>query len=326
MDNVSLLQQEPKPAMKPLYRDPVHDGAADPVVVCNPGLNKHVMYYTNRRANVTDEEGVKWVHGTRIGMAVSTDGGARWEYLDTCDIGYRPDPDPTYWAPDVIEHEGTWHMFLTYVPGIYPDWKHNRYIVHLISSDGISWTFHDRLTLSSEKVIDASVFPLPGGGWRMWYNNEADKKSMYFADSPDLFGWEDRGKVPGIDRGEGAKVFRWKGSYWMLVDEWRGLAVYRSRDLLEWTKQDTRLLDVPGTGTDDGTNGQHCDVVTTGEKAYIFYFTHPDRVPATGPSASLAYQRSSIQVAELHYLDSTLWVDRDQPVFIHLDTPEGPGK
>jgi len=33
------------------------------------------MFYTNRRANVTDAPGVSWVHGTPIGIAESSDGG-----------------------------------------------------------------------------------------------------------------------------------------------------------------------------------------------------------------------------------------------------------
>lgn len=72
----AFKQSKQQAADKPLFRDPVHDGAADPVIVWNAGLNKHVMYYTNRRADIVDEEGVRWVHGTRIGMAVSANGGA----------------------------------------------------------------------------------------------------------------------------------------------------------------------------------------------------------------------------------------------------------
>jgi hypothetical protein len=305
-----------KVADKPLFRDPIHDGAADPAVIWNSQQGKFFMYYTNRRADVTGEQGVCWVHGTRIGIAVSADGGASWVYLDTCDIGYRPDPDPTYWAPEVLEHEGTFHMYLTYVPGVFPDWKHPRYIVHLTSQDGIRWEFVSKLDLSSEKVLDACVYPLPGGGWRLWYNNEADGKTMYFADSKDLYDWKDMGKVPGITRGEGANVFYWKGSYWMLVDEWKGLGVYRSPDLEHWSRQEGNLLSEPGTGPDDGVIGQHCDVLTGGDRAYIFYFTHPGRIPGTTDRVQL--QRSSIQVAELAMQGDSLICHRNLPVHIRL--------
>ena len=38
-------------ADKPLFRDPVFDGAADPVVVWNAAVQRWWMFYTNRRAN-----------------------------------------------------------------------------------------------------------------------------------------------------------------------------------------------------------------------------------------------------------------------------------
>ena len=70
-------------APKPLFRDPVYDGAADPVVIWNPQKQAWWMFYTNRRANIPGLSGVAWVHGTRIGIAESTDGGAKWSYAGT---------------------------------------------------------------------------------------------------------------------------------------------------------------------------------------------------------------------------------------------------
>ena len=78
-----------KVAPKPLYRDPVYDGAADPVLCWNYQEKKWLMFYTNRRANVADAEGVSWVHGTPIGIAESSDGGATWTYRCTANIGYK---------------------------------------------------------------------------------------------------------------------------------------------------------------------------------------------------------------------------------------------
>ena len=67
-----------KLAPKPLYRDPVYDGAADQTVIYNPTDKKWYMFYTVRRANVPGLNGVAWVHGTPIGMATSADGGDTW--------------------------------------------------------------------------------------------------------------------------------------------------------------------------------------------------------------------------------------------------------
>src|SRR5579875_2033688 len=86
-----------KLAPKPLYVDPIYNGAADPVVVWNNKEKKWFMFYTNRRATINDITGVKWVHGTRIGIAQSKD-GAIWKYRDTANINYRPDADYTHWA------------------------------------------------------------------------------------------------------------------------------------------------------------------------------------------------------------------------------------
>jgi hypothetical protein len=263
-----------KLAAKPLYRDPLYDGAADPVVIWNPHTKAWWMFYTNRRANVPGLSGVAWVHGTPIGIAESRDGGATWSRVGDAEIDLPPQvrgegPTPTYWAPDVITApDGTHHMFLTVVPGIFEEWQHPRAIVHLTSADLRKWTYASTLALSADRVIDACVSQLPGGGWRLWYNNERDRKSIYYADSPDLATWHDRGKVTSINaRGEGPYVFTWHGRHWMLVDTWKGLGVYRSADFEAWAQQPALLLNRPGKGADDGVNGGHPCVVVSGDRA-----------------------------------------------------------
>ena len=309
--------QQNKPALKPLYDDPIHHGAADPVIIWNKKAKRWWMFYTNRRANVVDTSGVKWVHGTKIGIAESKD-GSNWKYKDTANINYRPDDGYTFWAPDVTEYRGTYHMYLTYVPGIFDNWNHPRFIIHLTSKDLLNWKFESKLILVNEKVIDASVFQLPDGSWRLWYNNEKDGKSIWYADSKDLYNWVDKGKAIAA-RGEGPKVFRWKDGYWMIVDVWKGMEIYYSTDLLNWTKQSTRILEEGGTGKDDGAIGGHCDVVVNNGKAYVFYFTHPGRTKVSpAPQNSYEAKRSVIQVVELEYKNGELSCDRNKDTFIHL--------
>jgi hypothetical protein len=312
---------EAQVADKPLYRDPVYDGAADPVVIWNEPAQKWFMYYTNRRANLENAQGVDWVHGTRIGIAESSDGGATWNYLDTCNINYRPVPEYTHWAPEVIEHEGLYHMYLTYVPGVFTDWRHPRWIVHLSSKNGMDWDFESKLNLASEKVIDACVVQMPDGNWRMWYNNEAEGKTMYYADSPDLYNWTDMGKAGGSFRGEGAKVFSWQNTWWMVIDAWRGLAVYQSDDLKTWNRQADNILQEPGTGPDDQVMGGHPDVVVQNDRAFVFYFTHPGRRPEIPDSMVYEKRRSSIQLTELFYENGELICHRDEAVKINLMKP-----
>lgn len=303
-------------ADKPLYRDPVYDGATDPVLVWNKQEQKWFMFYTSRRANVAGLSGVSWVHGSPIGIAESAAGGATWTYRQNAAIDYKKGND-TYWAPEVIEHDGTYHMYLTYVPGIFDNWLHPRHILHLTSKNLLDWEYQSTLKLANDKVIDACVFRLSDGTWRMWYNNEMDNKSIYYADSSDLYTWQDKGKAIGDRRGEGPKVFRWKDHLWMVVDNWDGLGVYRSEDGQNWAPQAGNLLRTPGTGADDGAQGHHADVVVSDDRAYLFYFTHPGRQP--GAERSPTDQRhSSIQVVELAYKDGRLTCDRNEPTLIDL--------
>lgn len=325
---VTASAQEPgrrqagRPAEKPLFRDPVFDGAADPAIVWNVAERKWFMFYTNRRANLPDDkiDGVNWVHGTKIGIATSSD-GATWTYDGTANITHGG-PEATYWAPDVVYSDGAYHMFLTLVPGMFRDWNHPRSIVHLTSENARDWKYESTLSLASERVIDASVVRLPEGSWRMWYNNEADRKSIFYADSEDLNTWKDQGKVPLPDfpGGEGPKVFSWKKSYWMVIDEWNGLAVYKSDDASKWTRQPTNLLQAAGEGKDDGVKGQHADVVATADRAYLFYFTHPGRTEegAGGKPGGYEQRRSSIQVVELKEQDGALTCDRNERTLVNL--------
>ena len=304
-------------AAKPLFRDPVHDGAADPVLVWNRGERRWFMFYTNRRANVPDLPGVSWVHGTRIGIAESLDRGATWKYRGIAEIDYGKG-EYSYWAPDVIDDGARYHMFLSFVPGMHTDWSVTRQIIHLTSDDLLKWKYESTLKLASDRVIDPTLARLPDGTWRMWYNEERDHKSIYCADSADLYTWHDKEKVIGDQPGEGPKVFRWKEHYWMIVDVWQGLRVYRSDGAVKWEKQDEQLLAEPGKGADDRVKGGHADVVVSGERAFLFYFTHPGR---TGPDAkrdSYEQRRSSIQVVELHEKDGQLTCNRDEPARILL--------
>ena len=309
-----------KLAPKPLFRDPVFDGAADPTVIWNRAEKKWFMFYTNRRAKDTTIGGVAWVHGTRIGIAESSDGGATWKYRDTADIGYRSDPGYTFWAPEVIDDKGVYHMYLTYVPGVFTDWDHPRVIIHLTSNNLLNWKYESTLQLVNGKVIDPCVMKLPDGTWRMWYNNEKDGKSIYYANSPDLYNWRDGGKAVHDQPGEGPKVFKWRDKYWMITDIWQGLAVYSSDDRMNWTRQKGDLLAIPGKGTDDGVKGGHCDVVISGDnRAYLFYFTHPGRIESAQKKESqYNQQRSSIQVVELNYANGMLSCNRDEPTYIQM--------
>ena len=309
----NLIEHFSTTAPKPLYSDPKNDAPTDPIIVQNRENGLWYMYYTSRRGNLKDGKGVEWVHGSPIGIAVSKD-LAHWEYLQDAEIDYAPDGDPTYWAPGIVDDGKEYHMYLTYVPGVFSDWSHPRHIVHLTSKDMIKWEFQSKLKLISEKVIDADVMQMPDGSWRMWYNQEPGGKLIAWAESKDLYNWTDHGLVKGIGNCEGPAAFRWKGSYWLICDEWKGFAVYRSDDGTNWERQPGNIVQTPGKFATDRTIGNHGDVVVLGDKAYLYYFSHASREEiqrGTNP------RRTTIQVVELFCEDGkTITCDRDKLVVI----------
>ncbi len=321
--------QADKIAPKPLYRDPVNDGASDPTIIYHAADKRWYMFYTARRANVPGLNGVAWVHGSPIGIATSPDGGS-WQYAGVAKINYKDAvPDVTWWAPAVVEHGGVYHMFVSYVPGIFADgWNHPRFIVHCTSTDLVNWEYRSTLPLSSHKVIDPGVLHLPDGTWRLWYKDEADGSSCHYADSMDLDAWVDGARVPGLSDvgGEAPLPFHWKGHYWLMRDITggrHGLGLYRSDDAVSWARVGT-LLQAPGTGPDDKAVGHHPEVILSGDRAYLFYFTHPGS--SGGSAVENNARRSSIQVVELKFdaAANTLTADRDQPTMIDLQPPADP--
>jgi hypothetical protein len=318
--SISAQSSQPKGklAPKPVFRDPIHDGAADPTLIWNHARHEWWMFYTNRRADLatSDPKDVAWVHGTRIGIAISRDDGATWSYRGTANIPYGT-AEYTHWAPDIVAWKGKYHMFLTIVPGTFKDWNAPREIIHLTSPDLERWTFVSKLDLGSDRVIDPSLYQMPSGMWRIWYKDERDHSHIHYADSPDLKHWTAKGAAITDRSSEAPKVFRWHNSYWLIVDAWKGLGVYHSTDLEHWIAQSDNLLATPGTKPSDRSQGHHCDVVLHGGRAFLYYFTH-QRDADLDPKLAHSAQRTVLQVAELQEKDGVLAVDRDQPAYVDL--------
>lgn len=307
-------------APKPLYRDPVYDGAADVSIIYDARAKNWKMFYTNRRATLRLEEGdVSWVHGTPIGVAVSQD-GVGWSYQGVADIP-KSCTGETLWAPEMYAENGTYHMWLTVVPGIFKNWRGNRFIVHLTSPDLKAWHCADKVDTGTDRSIDATVMK-KDGVYSLWFKDEAKGSRLYRLISTDMKSWV-RQPDPVIDTNmEGPKVFRFGGHYWMIADVWKGLMVLRSDDLQNWTPQPGRILEKPGTKPTDDEKGQHPDIVVNDGKAFIYYFVHQKNAPeaATDPKW---WQRTVVQVAELKIgPDGWLSVDRDAPVDARLKAPE----
>jgi hypothetical protein len=309
--NLCFGQKHPAPA--PMYRDPVTDGAADPVVFWNRQEKCWWMLYTQRRANQEGAD-VAYCFGNPIGIAESDDNGQSWYYRGQLNLEFEHGHN-TFWAPEVVYDKGVYHLFVAYIKGVHNHFGVQAHLIHYTSENLWNWKYCGPLDLGSDRVIDITVFRKPDGTWRAWYKDENAGSLTSYSDSKDLFYWT-KGKIAINGAScEGPKVFRFKNYYWMLTDEWQGLRLYRSTDLNTWEHQG-RILTDASSRPDDTPSGAHCDVVVTGEKAYVIYFTHPGRhTHVDSPADSngnipYALRRSSIQCAELLFRDGTLVTDR----------------
>ncbi|MET0357722.1 MAG: glycosyl hydrolase [Cellvibrio sp.] len=300
-------------APKPLFRDPIFDGAADAALIKNSSTGQWEMFYTNRRATLRldDKKDVSWVHGTAIGIATTKDGN-NWSYKELANFP-KECMGETLWAPEIFAEQGTYHMWLTIVPGIYSAWVGKPFIQHLTSKDLRHWQCGEKLDLGSDNVIDASVIKLPDNtGYRLWFKDQNKGSRIFYADSKDLIHWSRKDKV--IDRNaEGPKIFFFGGKYWLVADIWKGLMVLSSDDSERWVEQTERLLPDAGLLATDKAKGQHPDIQVVGDKAFIFYFVHQENEAAASNNDRYG-QRTVIQVAELKIENGKLTVDRNAKV------------
>ena len=131
-------------------------------------------------------------------------------------------------------------------------------------------------------MIDAAVARCPDGLWRLWFKDEAADSVTKVAASADLNDWRLEGTAIGGRAHEGPCAFELGGSWWMIVDEWRGMGVYRSDDAVAWVRQggpDAVILgagDVPAPAS--GITAQPCATATS---VWFYYFGHPQRTTAS---------------------------------------------
>ena len=315
-------------APKPAFRDPVYDGAADPIVIWNPMVEKWWMFYTNRRATETHLPGVSWVFKTPIGIAES-ENGANWSYVGNANFPNLPieagGDSATLWAPDIVYgDDGYWHMYLSVQAGIAERWgKVPGYIDHFVSNNLRDWTFESRFDLPVGSY-DAEVIKMPNGIWRMYFKDPSNRAStFYFMESKDLKKWSEK-KLVMSTKGEGPTIFNWKGYYWMILCDGSGFKTFRSVDAEKWDLQPGGPLmpEGSGTGTDDEATARHGEIVISNGRAYFYYFTHPGQVGENRKKDGFDQRRSSIQVVEFKFKNGWIVADRNVPTFVQLLNPK----
>ena len=319
---------------KPLFQDPVFGAPTDPVIVRNEEEEMWYLFFTQRRA--TDiYVGASWVHGTKIGVAVSRD-GAKWLYRGALEgLDFEPGMN-TFWAPEIVRIDGIYHMFVSYVQGVPVDWEYPRKILHYTSADLWHWDFRGPVDLESERVIDACLYEVRPNRWKMWFKDENNHSYTTAAESSDLEQWTVLGPEITDCAQEGPNVFEFGGKKWLISDYWSGLAVYSSEDFIHWERRADILGDHGEVESDYGM-GHHADVLVRGDRAYIVYFCTPmiDKVFAEKLSAldknDPAYDRkrrelfesvpgsilnrANVQIAELHIDGDDLILDRNAAVY-----------
>ncbi len=310
-------------APAPIYEDPEYNSARDACLVYNRQERCWWIVYPAARVG-TDEPGFSFTHGNDIRAASTPDRGLTWRYRGPLwGIPFERGRN-TYWAPDIIWHEGLYHAYIAYVRGVHADFSGQRHIIHYTSGNLRDWSLESILELSSDRCLDGCIHPLPDGRWRLWYKDERKKGQTWAADSRDLYRFEVAGAVMETNS-EGVDIFFWKGFYWMLFDPvgpYDGLGLCRSDDGLAWQRQEN-ILHKPGTRKDDDCPAHHGEVIVDGDNAYIFYFTLPDigKVAAQNRPWTSADWRAVMQVARLEFSDGKVICDRDKPFDLLLADP-----
>lgn len=298
-------------APAPLFRDPIFDGAADPSVMWNPEREEWWIVYTQRRATV-DVPGRGWIHGSDVGVATSADEGRRFLYRGTLELDFEPGHN-TFWAPEILHHDGRYHLFVSYIRGVPQSWSGDRSILHYTGSNLFEWTLEGALSLTSDRVIDPDVHRLPDGTWRMWYKDEAHGSHIYTADSEDLFEWTPN-QTPALENKaqEAPIVFEWCDRFWLVTDSWDGLSVYRSSDGRAWETQPENLVTEPGRRPTDDYQGGHPDVFVVDDRAFLCYHVHQSPRGNAYETDDQRARQTVLQIGELEFEDGWLTCDRNK--------------
>ncbi|MCG8582869.1 MAG: family 43 glycosylhydrolase [Bacteroidales bacterium] len=324
-------EMKAKVAPAPLFIDPAYHGSCDPEIVKNESDGQYYIYYTSRRSTIQDN-----FVATPIGVISSPD-LMNWSFKGYCKfdgVGGSKDANATFWAPAIISHQDTLHMFVTWKPDI--DAVKNPWggspgrIVHYKApeSDPVNgWKKVEVMHDTTMNTIDAAVYQ-KDDLFHVWFKGKKKgqkKNELYHRVSKDMKHWEDRGfsksdvfnqSVTGSGFEEAPYMFTWKGKDWLITDPHKGLFVYSSDDGEHWNFQGT-ILEQGGERKLDNTMARHCSVVVKNNRAFIFYHVEPWRDYAGEKTGMPIFKQpvknrqSVLQMAELEVIDGKLVCKRD---------------
>ena len=274
------------------FDDPTWHGAADSCPCWNVQAGRVFVYYTTRRAGLTTGKAVEWMFGSSIGIA-STSDGFDWKYegiaRGDAQLSDAETDKITWWAPHVFRDGGTYHMYVTFVDGIYDDWTGKAFIKHFTSTDGLRWTYQDIVDTGDARCIDPCVMRI-NDRWWMWFKDPKPGATIWTASSSDLKTWKLEGSALTPQPPEGYEapfVFEWRGDYWLIVDTTRnGCDVYKSKTAANGSWQPAGHL-----------WGGHMGVMTVGDKRYLT--RHRGLEKWEKPAVERAGQQTLLDIGEL---------------------------
>ena len=155
------------------------------------------------------------VNWEKQGLVLSDQGTRTVSYTHLLNLDFEEGKN-TFWAPELIFNNGTYHLFVTYIRGVSSKWSGKASIHHYTSTDMWRWKHHGALNLSGGSVIDATVFQKKPDDYYMWYKD--GKGQIRLAKSTNLFDWDDPENIVFSGKQEGPVVFEFEGFYWMLTD------------------------------------------------------------------------------------------------------------
>lgn len=303
------------PMHAPIYADPVYCGSCDPEIVYNHKRKQWMIFYTSRRPVM----GVAATCGNSIGVCVSNN-LIDWSFLGYCKfdgIGGQPDSDQTRWAPGIIIHGDTAHMFVTFKEDATPPWGTGGCIVHYVApvSDMLNGWQRAEVSIGESDCLDACVIRLQNGRFRMYYVGGLDspnahgRKTIRYAESDDLYSWSSKGDVLGdvndvtvhhIRYQEAVYVFQYRKMFYMLTDPHKGLSTYISKDGVNWSYCGQIMTSGSSSRTLDYTQARHPSVALYKNVPYVFYHVEPFRPDGIKGNKLRIHQRYSfLQMAEL---------------------------
>ena len=224
--------------------------------------------YTGEAARRLRELGDSSPEG--LGITKGADTSSVLTALPSRHLPLKGKASDTFWAPEVIFDGENYRMFVTYIDGVYSEWAGEASIEQYISPDLLEWRRVGRVEIESSRVIDPCLYPLPSGGWRMWFKDERRGSRTCYCDTEDFVSWRYGGFATDDTPQEGPNVFALGGYFWLVADVWDGLAVYRSDDLVSFKRQEGNIL--PGVAS-------HADVFCErGPEgtARLVFFTYPE--------------------------------------------------